>query len=283
MIKPFAALTALFLTAGTSGAVQAQVDAPPPGAPAAPVAATEPADTRPQPAYRLRLAIDLPVLGGLTTITVTRLFRTGSAYCAPLCDRKNVNSFDRVTAGYYSNAWQKAGDYGLYGILVGAAAVLGIDEGPAHGLNDAVVVTESIMAAAAFSSALTMMAQRPRPYLYTEKSPMSSRTGPNGAMSFLSGHAAVGFAAASSLFITEWRLHPDSAGPWVVAAAGGAVASFISVARVMGGSHFISDNLLGALAGVSMGVLFPALHDAPVRVAPMVGEASGGLAVQGAF
>jgi membrane-associated phospholipid phosphatase len=260
---------AALLVALTPGLARAQGDAP--------------ADEPPGPAYQLHLGVDLPVLGALTTITVTRLFAHGKVDCAPRCDPAEINRFDRVTAGYWSPAWQKAGDAGLYGILLGSALVLGIDEGVWRGLNDATVVTESIMAAAAFSSILTLAADRPRPFLYGDKAPMSPREISNAGMSFLSGHAAVGFAAASALFITERRLHPGSAEPWIVFGAGSAVATFISVARVMGGNHFISDNLFGALAGASMGVMFPALHGKPVRLVPLAGDSQRGLALAGLY
>ena len=297
---------ALALSIGVAGMARAQDDSslprapeappppppeapppPPPSAPPPPIASMPvPAPTpeeRALPAFRLNLALDLPALGALTTLTVTRLFRHGVADCAPRCDRKDVNAFDRVTAGYWNTRWQAAGDAGLYGILGGAALVLAVDEGPANGLNDAVVVTESIMAAAATSSIHTLAANRPRPFLYGDKAPLDARTGANGAMSFLSGHAAVGFATATSLFIAERRLHPDSAGPWIVLGIGSGVATFISVARTMGGNHFITDNAFGALAGVSMGVMFPALHDSPVKVVPTVGESQRGLALLGRF
>jgi hypothetical protein len=266
----------------------AQPPAPPPPRPEQPAIASaqSPAldpDPASLPAYRLRLGIDLPVIGALAVITSTRLFKSGSASCAPLCDRSNVNALDRVTAGYYSTGWQRAADIGLYGILVGSAAALAIDEGFVNGLNDATVVTESILASSAISSMLTLQAGRPRPLLYSEKAPLSRRTGADAGMSFLSGHAAVGFAAATSVFMTLHRRHPHSAGPWVVLGAGSLVATFIAVGRTMGGNHFISDNALAAVAGVSMGVMFPSLHGSPIAVVPLVGESQRGLAVQSRF
>lgn len=302
LIRGLACAVVLSLSVGLTGVARAQdpepanasADTAPPPAPPPPTseppavaAAPQPAVATPDPsslpAYRLRLGIDLPVLGGLTVVTLTRLFKSGSASCAPLCNRNDVNAFDRVTAGYYNTSWQRAADFGLYGILAGAAATLAVDEGFADGLNDATVVTESIMASAAISSALTLQAGRPRPFLYSEKAPLSRRTLPDASMSFISGHAAVGFATATALFITLHRRHPHAAGPWVVLGAGGLVATFIAVARTLGGNHFISDNALACVAGVSMGVLFPSLHDSPIAVVPLAGESQRGLALQARF
>jgi len=262
-------------------------DAPVPVVPDAPVPVPAPtaaeADRRALPAYRLHLGIDLPVIGALSVITVTRLFKSGSASCAPLCDPADVNPIDRPAAGLYDTKWQLAADVGLYTILAGTAATLFVDETAANALNDATVVTESILAAAAISSMLTLQAERPRPLLYSEKAPLSRRNGPDSSMSFLSGHAAVGFAATTSLFITLHRLHPQSAGPWVALAVGTLASSFIAVSRTLGGNHFPSDNALAAVAGVAVGVLFPCLHGSPASVVPVIGESQRGLALQSRF
>jgi hypothetical protein len=261
--------------------------APIAAAPTSVLAVPEPAiparSGRPAPAYRLRLGIELPVIGALAVVTVTRLFKAGRASCAPLCDRNDVNPIDRVTAGYYDTRWQRAADAGLYGIIAGAAAVLTADEGVLNALSDATVVTESILAAAALSSMLTLQVGRPRPLLYSEKAPLARRNGADAAMSFLSGHVAVSFAAATSTFMTLHRLHPRAAGPWIVLGVGSLLATSVAVGRTMGGNHFISDNALGALAGVSTGILFPSLHDSGVEVVPLAGAGQRGMAVQAGF
>ena len=194
------------------------------------------------------------------------------AYCAPLCDPNTLNSVDRVTAGYWSVGWQDASDYGLYALGLGAGALLLVDEGLYPALNDLVVIAETGLAATALASVMTLASARPRPYLYGEEAPLDARNSANGGLSFLSSHAAVSFAIATSTFMTMRRLHPESRAPWIVMAVGGAVAAFVASARVMGGMHFISDSVGGTVVGVSLGVLIPSLHRSPVAVVPVAGD-----------
>ncbi len=225
-----------------------------------------------RPAFQLYAEIDLPVLGIGLVFGEARLFRAQKAYCAPLCDPSTLNSVDRVTAGYWSPGWQTASDYGLYAIAAGAGALLFIDEGFYPALNDLVVVTETGLAATALASVMTIASARPRPYMYGEKAPLDQRNSANGGLSFLSSHAAISFAVATSTFMTMRRLHPDSKATWIVMAVGGAAAAFVATARVMGGMHFISDSLGGTIVGVSLGVLIPSLHRSPVALVPVAGD-----------
>ena len=225
-----------------------------------------------RPAFQLYAEIDLPVLGIGLVFAEARAFRVEMAYCAPLCDPNTLNSVDRVTAGYWSVGWQNASDYGLYALGLGAGALLLVDEGLYPALNDLVVIAETGLAATALASVMTLASARPRPYLYGEEAPLDARNSANGGLSFLSSHAAVSFAIATSTFMTMRRLHPESRAPWIVMAVGGAVAAFVASARVMGGMHFISDSVGGTVVGVSLGVLIPSLHRSPVQVVPVAGD-----------
>jgi len=248
----------------------------------------------PLPAYKLNLALDLTALGTLAVVASARLFASGHSVCTPsldpttekttyLCDPSDVNSIDRGSAGNFNLRWQDAANIGLYGMLGGTALVLLVDEGFSRAVNDGTVVTESILGAAAMSSILTLAVARPRPYMYSVNTPAAARAGVDGTESYLSGHTASVAAAGTALFITEHRLHPDSAGPYIILGASTAVVGFVSVGRVLGGNHFPSDDAIGFLSGVAMGVLFPMLHDQPVHVAPVVSDQTKGLSLQGNF
>ena len=237
-----------------------------------------------RPAFQLYAEIDLPILAIGLVFAEARLVRVQPAYCAPLCtDRSSLNAIDRTTAGYWSPAWQTASDYGLYAVGVGAAALIFADEGFLPGLNDSVVVAESALAATAVASIMTLAAGRPRPFLYSEKAPLSNRNSADAGLSFLSSHAALSFAIATSTLVTMRRLHPGSKATWIVAVVGGAMASFVAMARVLGGMHFITDVVGGAVVGTSVGVLVPALHGSPVSVVPVAGDGQHGLALVARF
>jgi membrane-associated phospholipid phosphatase len=227
-----------------------------------------------RPAFQLYAEIDVPVIAIGIVFAAARRFRsTQPAFCAPLCNPDDLNPVDRVTAGYWSPGWQTASDYGLYGVAVGAVTLLLLDEGPASALNDAVVIAETGLAATALASVMTLASARPRPYMYGEKAPLSARFSPDGSLSFLSSHAAISFGIATSTFMTMRRLHPRSNTPWIVLGVGGALAAGVSAARVLGGMHFISDSIGGATVGASLGVLIPSLHQSPVAIVPVTGDA----------
>jgi membrane-associated phospholipid phosphatase len=243
-----------------------------------------PADAT-RPAFQLYAETDLPLLGLGGVMAAARLTKAQKAYCAPLCDPDVVglNALDRLTAGYWSVPWQIASDVGLYSLMVGSAVVLVVDEGLLPALNDAVVVAESALSAAAVTSILTLAAGRPRPFLFGKSASLDVRNGGDANLSFASSHAAISFALAMSTFMATRRLHPKSRYPLVVLGAGAAIASFVGTARVLGGEHFITDALGGAVVGTSVGVLIPGLHQSPVKIVPVVSDTQRGFAVAGIF
>jgi len=228
-----------------------------------------------RPAFQLYAEIDVPILAIGLVFEGGRLVRTQPAFCgstgAPVCNRGDLNALDRTTAGYWSPGWQTASDYGLYAIGVGAATLLFVDEGFWPGLNDAVVIAESGLAATAVASVLTLAAGRPRPFLYGGQGG-SARNGADAGLSYLSSHAAISFAIATSTLVAMRRLHPHSRANWIVLGVGGAIASFVATARVLGGMHFITDAVGGAIVGSSVGVIIPSLHGSPVAIVPVAGD-----------
>ena len=236
-----------------------------------------------RPAYQLFAQTDLPLLGLGIVVGSSRLIRTQPAYCAPSCNPGDLNALDRTTAGFWNTTWGTASDVGIASIVVGSGAVLIADEGALPALNDAVVIAEAGLTATAFSSILTLAAGRPRPFLYGDKAPLATRNSADGGLSFLSSHASVSFAVATSLYMTERRLHPGEQFPYVILGVGLAAASFVASTRVLAGRHFITDSVGGAVVGTSVGVLVPALHGSPVRVVPAIAPKEGSVNVVGAF
>jgi membrane-associated phospholipid phosphatase len=88
---------------------------------------------------------------------------------------------------------------------------------------------------------------------------------------------------ATSTLVTMRRLHPGSKLTWIVAGVGGAIATFVATARVLGGMHFITDVVGGAVVGTSVGVLVPSLHGSPVSIVPVAGDGQHGLALVARF
>ena len=239
-----------------------------------------PSPTNPRrPAFQLYTEIDLPILGVGLVFAAARLVLSQKAYCAPLCDKKDLNQLDRKTAGTWHPRWQLGSNIAIYSLAGGIALFLGLDEGIMNGLNDAVVIAESALAAMAVASIMTLAANRPRPFLYGTEAPLSERNGSDAGLSFLSSHASIAFAAATATWMAARRLHPNSRANWIVAGVGGALAAVVAVARVLGGMHFITDALGGAVVGMSLGVLIPALHKSPTRVLANASRHAPGLSI----
>lgn len=236
-----------------------------------------------EPAYKLDAEYDLPAIGIGLAFSAARLVRTQKAYCAPLCDKSDLNGLDRLTAGRWSPGWATVSDASVYSLGALAAAYLFVDEKPLHALNDAIVVGESALLATATATIMTAAVARPRPYLYGENAPLDTRNSVDASMSFISSHTAVAFAISTSTWRTYQRLHPDSNAHWAVLAVGDAAATVVGLARVFAGRHFPTDVITGALVGSSVGALVPALHKSPVQVVPTAGKDHAELSVVGTF
>ncbi len=227
-------------------------------------------------AFQLYVEIDIPVLATSAVFASARLLRNEPPTCRKLgdhCDPAELNSFDRHFAGTWRPGWGTYSDVGLYGLMLGAASFLLIDEGALSGLNDMVVVAESALVATALPSMTTLATSRPRPYTYGTRAPLSERSGGAAALSFISSHTSISFAIATAMFFAAKRLHPESTLPWVVLGIGLVVASSVATARVLSGQHFPTDALSGAVVGASVGVVVSAVHRSPVEVTPTAGGA----------
>lgn len=239
-----------------------------------------------RPAFQLFLESDLPTVGLGLVFAGARFIRTQPANCsvnfAP-CDPSVINGLDRVTAGYWSPAWNTAADISLYTIGLLAAGTLILDEGFLDALNDAVVVGESALTAVAIETLAAISASRPRPFNYGPDAPLSERMAANSALSFVSGHATLAFSIVASTYMATKRLNPNTKIPLAILTIGGAAAAWIAVTRVMGGEHFITDTVAGAIVGTSVGFVIPALHNSPVRVVPVVSQTDKGLSFVGTF
>jgi membrane-associated phospholipid phosphatase len=261
---------------------------------AAAPAAAAPAEGRPtplepsphdltRPAYQLYAEYDLPALGIGLVFAGARAIRTQRAYCAPRCDSADLNALDRLTAGRWDPRWTNVSNIGVAFVVAAPAIYLIAEEGSLNALNDAVVIGESALLASSVATIMTVAAGRPRPFLYGDKAPIEDRNSVDASMSFISSHTAISFAVSTSTWMTFRRLHPDSSAHWAVLAIGDAAAAVVGLARMLAGRHFPTDVLSGAIVGTSVGVLVPAMHRSPVKLAPTATSDGGGLALFGAF
>lgn len=263
---------------------EAELEPAPPEAPPPPPKQRARPGKRRGPAYKLDLAIDLPVLAIAGVVSSGWLLKGSLAgpHCAPQCDRGDVPAFDRWAAGTYDAGWRTASDIGVAAVLGASAVTLLAAEGPSHALNDAVVVGQSVLLANTLAIVSMMGVRRPRPFAYGTEAPLEARTDGDASLSFFSGHAAGSVAAAVSMYITFRRLNRPALA-YTSLGLGLAAATFIGVTRVAAGDHFPSDVLAGAVVGASTGVLFPAVHGRPAAIVPSSVGAGHGLSIVGVF
>ncbi|MDD7201567.1 MAG: phosphatase PAP2 family protein [Sphaerochaetaceae bacterium] len=101
---------------------------------------------------------------------------------------------------------------------------------------------------------------RDRPYMYYEGAPSSKLDDGDYHDSFFSGHATTSFAAATFTSYVFCKEFPDSKWKIPVIATSYVLATTTAALRVAGGSHFLSDVLVGAAFGSLTGWLVPYLH-----------------------
>ncbi len=131
-----------------------------------------------------------------------------------------------------------------------------------------VVYAEVLSVNSAVSNLFRYTVQRPRPDAYA-LSPQPSQ--PGAFASFYSGHTASAFAALSAASMTYNLRYGPSPWPWVIT---GVVGLGEGATRILSGRHFYTDVLAGIVAGTSIGIAIPYLHErnkqSTVRITPEV-------------
>jgi membrane-associated phospholipid phosphatase len=195
-------------------------------------------------------------------------------------DRGTVNGFDRPFMAPYGRGLDISGDVLTYGLLL--TPVLPV---LANIRDWNALLTYGIMYGEAFcltygtTDLIKSLFDRDRPYRYF--GPLPAGQEEDFHNSFPSRHTALAFMSAGFLASAFCAEFPGS--PWKlpVISAGYSLAAVISAARILSGSHFLTDVLAGAALGSLYGYLIPSLHRRPekgrveVTLAPQI----GGLAV----
>lgn len=122
---------------------------------------------------------------------------------------------------------------------------------------------ESLAINLALYQGVKRLVQRPRPYLYSKAADamqFAEGAGDDAHLSFYSGHAASTFCAATTgayLVAASSGSRRERMLAWAGGFAGAAATANL---RVRAGKHFYSDVAVGALVGIAVGYLVPALH-----------------------
>ncbi len=222
-----------------------------PGRPAA-------AQTAPPAPYRATWwdAASVTTAGALAIVPQLLDLPRGAPACAP-CDPATLPGIDHAALRTFSGGAGTASHALLAGVI-GFAGLASLRElSPAAARGNAAVLLNSLGWAAAASQWLKVFVHRNRPVLYTT-SAAAAAIDPGSRRSFPSGHATLGFAAATSYLVISRREHLSHSTRNALVLYAGALS--ISALRVVAGKHFPTDVAGGALLGSSIGWLVPTVH-----------------------
>jgi len=225
--------------------------------------AHEPPDAKPDRGspYALDWGIDAPLFGlGLTGLSLN-FIEVPPAPCLPHCEAPaDMNALDRRALGKYSPGAHTAADV-LVAVLLAAPQLLNLADSRGRGwFEDTAVALQALMLTQGAVQLTKFAVRRGAPILYDDRVPLEEREGRDASRSFLSGHTATAFVAASSYTTTYWLRHPDDPWRWMVLAGTHSLAMAVGLLKVHAGYHYWTDVGAGALVGSSIGVLVPMLH-----------------------
>ena len=240
--------------------------------------------------YHTRFAVDGPVILGLGAVSAFGLYRVqqksglSDAELANL-KKSDVPSFDRWSAGYYSESAQTASDLLCYPTLVIAPGLLALNQDVRSHYGQVLgLYVQTMLASDALFTTSVGNIYRYRPYLYGTEGG-GGRSGKIATNSFFAGHTA---HTATATFFAAKVLHdfnPGYAGEGLVWGAAAVVPAAVAYFRIEAGKHFLSDNLVGYTVGTTMGLLVPQLHKVAGRhgmsFMPMQGLNANGYAYSG--
>lgn len=230
--------------------------------------------------YRIRPALDIPITLVGAGVAAVRYFATDAIVRKSCpCDPSTLNRLDRETYRYNNAVLQPVAHVTL-GLILAVPIILdAIDLGFSKPFfEDLMVLLETLSIDTAFQAGTALIVQRPRPLTYAGHPEILEKG--EGYVSFYAGHVATAFAASAVVAQTLRLRYGHRFWPWLIPAAAGTAMALM---RVYSGDHFPTDVLVGAAAGLAVGIAVPWLHartpEAEVRIVP----AQGGAGVAGKF
>jgi membrane-associated phospholipid phosphatase len=191
-------------------------------------------------------------------------------------DRGTVNGFDRPFMASYGKGLDITGDILTYGfLLTPVLPVLANIRDRDALLTYGVMYGEAFFLTYGTTDIIKNLVDRDRPYRYF--GPVPAGQGDDFRNSFPSRHSAMAFMSAGFLASAFCAEFPDSRWKVPVITAGYTLAAGISAARILSGSHFLTDVLTGAVIGSLYGYVIPYLHRRPKKekaeltLAPLIG------------
>ena len=213
---------------------------------------------RGQAPYRVSWGDAVSVVAAGVTALIPELTKLPKAppSCSP-CDPASLPGIDRVALHTFSGSAGTASSALLAGVIgfAGIASFQGAT--PAQRRGHVAVFANSLAWTFAATDWVKVIVRRKRPVLYTASGPAAAGD-PNSQRSFPSGHASVGFAAATTYLVMARRERLPHQTRNAVLLYVGAIG--VSALRVSAGKHFPTDVVGGAVLGSGIGWLAAKVH-----------------------
>ena len=216
--------------------------------------------------YKLKLGIDIPIIAVGTSWSVyafTQIYKKTAPTEEQINNLKksDVNAFDRMAIYPYSRRLYDLSNYPFYAAMPLPLIFSLINK---ETRPDFYKVTflywEAMSITGLTGTATTYSVDRYRPYTYTSETPMNQRQSGNPKNSFYAGHVQI--VATPTFFIAKVfaDYHPHSKIKWVYYGLAVVATGVTAYLRVIAGQHFMTDVLLGSVAGAAAGILVPQSH-----------------------
>jgi len=178
--------------------------------------------------------------------------------------RKDVNFLDRWAIKGYDKDIADASSYLV--ILSLGTSSLSIWDDP-YTWDNIIVMSEILIVQSAISQWTKSLTLRNRPYVYDEQTDLKEKTDKKSRFSFYSRHTSTAFAIA--VYNHYYQHHTTNSWPTIALSYG--LASAIGVSRVLAGTHFPTDVLVGALVGSASSYLICKSHRSNITSSIFIG------------
>ncbi len=147
---------------------------------------------------------------------------------------------------------------GMPVLALGGATLLASQHDLGNAPDDAIIIVQSAVAAAAMNQIVKLSVGRERPFVHyggTGGDPHDDN------LSFYSGHTTLAFALVSSTAtVASMRGYRNA---WVVWPVGVTLATTVAWLRIAADKHWLSDVATGAALGTATGILVPMIAHSP--------------------
>lgn len=212
--------------------------------------------------FELSWGLDIPLcVTGLTVFALPHLLPSEDVIYNPneIRDLSNVNAFDRWSAQKYSKSVDITSDAIMYLSVLTPLSLLATDK--SEYLTWSIMYFEAATLAYGVKDLLKYAVYKERPYMYFDGKPQKEIDENNYYCSFPSGHTTLAFLGATFTSYTFSKYFPESKFKVPVVIGSYTLATLSGTLRILSGSHFFSDVLVGVTIGSAIGITVPVLHE----------------------